>query len=215
MSETVKSRRFTAVIADDHGLTRDGIRSLLHATGMVDIVGEAGNGLETIAVIRRNRPNLAVIDLKMPHGNGAEIFIEVRRWSPETRVVLLTGLSTPALFRELVAAGIHGLFLKTGDPRQLSEALPKILSGQQILAEEVVSLIKASDAPSLTRRELQILQGVAGGETNAQIAARLGISPKTVDSHRTSLMAKLDVHSTAQLLNHALTHGLIASPEEL
>lgn len=200
----------TLVIADDHVLTRDGLRGLVASMGGFDIVGEAENGLEAISIIKQTQPDLAILDLKMPYTNGAEAYLEIRRWSPRTKVVILTGLSSPALFRELRDSGIDGLFLKTGGVGPLKEALLGILEGSKIIAADIEMLIsQADDMPALTRRELQILQGIARGETNAAIAGRLGISRKTVDSHRTSLMAKLDVHSTATLLARAIRDGLI------
>ena len=91
----------TLVIADDHVLTRDGLRGLVASMGGFDIVGEAENGLEAISIIKQTQPDLAILDLKMPYTNGAEAYLEIRRWSPRTKVVILTGLSSPALFREL------------------------------------------------------------------------------------------------------------------
>lgn len=181
---------------------------------LFEVVAEVEDGLAAISAIKRLQPDLAILDLKMPHTNGAEAFLEIRRWSPRTRVVILTGLSSPAMFRQLRDGGIDGLFLKTGHVGQLKDALPAVLAGQKTMSPEVEDLIARSDeSHGLTRRELQVLQGIARGETNAVIAERLGISPKTVDSHRTRLMAKLDVHSTATLLARALRDGLIENPD--
>lgn len=206
---TPSSEPITTVIADDHALMRNGIRSLLGAVHGLDIVAEAETGLEAISAIKRTRPRLAVLDIKMPFSNGAEAFIEIRRWSPDTRVVVLTGINTRGLLRELVDAGVHGLFLKHGDPSEMASAIPAILAGRTVIASNVQDLLRETAGTSLTRRELQVLQAVAGGDTNAAIAEKLNISPKTVDSHRTRLMAKLDVHSTASLVALAMREGLI------
>ena len=200
----------SVVIADDHALTRDGIRSLLQSLDGFEIVADVADGLAAISAVKQFKPDLAVLDLKMPHANGVEAFIEVRRWSPGTRVVVVTGLNSAAMFRELIDAGVDGLFLKAGDVSQLKQALPRILSGNPVIADEVAALVaQAAKTASLTRREFQVLQAIAHGKTNADIATQLGISPKTVDSHRTSLMAKLEVHSTASLLKRAMQDGLI------
>lgn len=202
--------RNSVVLADDHGLTRAGIRGLLAEIGGFEIVAEVGNGLEAISAIKRLQPDLAILDIKMPHSNGAEVFVEARRWSPGTRIVILTGISAAAMFRELVEAGVDGLFLKTGAARELAEALPRIMAGTPTIGAAAAALIRDSSASMrLTRRELQVLQAIARGESNPAIAARLGISPKTVDSHRTSLLAKLEVHSTAALVARALREGLL------
>jgi DNA-binding NarL/FixJ family response regulator len=146
----------------------------------------------------------------MPHSNGAEVYFEVRRWSPGTRVVVVTGLNTVRLFQELVAAGIDGLFLKTSSSEALRAALPRIAAGQKVIAGEVQAMLHRGDPKAaLTPRELQVLQALARGETNQMIGTRLGISPRTVDSHRTSLMAKLDVHATAALVAQAMRDGLL------
>ena len=205
--------RISTVIADDHALMRDGIRAMLRGIQGVEIVAEATNGLEVISAVKRTRPRLAVIDIKMPYANGAEAFIEVRRWSPGTRVIVLTGLGSRALFRELIDAGVHGLFLKHGDPAELVAAIPAVLNGRSVIAPSVEAMLRTTDSASLTKRELQILQAIAGGDTNGAIAEKLNISPKTVDTHRTNLMAKLNVHSTATLIVCALREGLIETPE--
>jgi len=101
---------------------RDGIRALLKNVPGIEVVAQATNGLEVVSTVKRTKPDLAVIDIKMPYANGAEAFVEIKRWSPATRAVIITGLSLRALFNELVDAGIHGLFLKHGDPAERSTA---------------------------------------------------------------------------------------------
>lgn len=183
---------------------------MLEATGRVEVVAEVADGLTAIAAIKRERPDLALLDLAMPHSNGIEVFAEARRWSPETRFVVFTGTATPGALAAMVGSGVHGVFLKTGDPAELTGALPRIMAGQQVIgrrAAEIVATMKA--AVALSARELQVIQAVARGATNAEIAAALGISAKTVDNHRTNLMRKLGVHSTAELVMAGVRLGIL------
>lgn len=200
----------TAIIADDHALVRSGIKDILGATERVTVVGEAENGLEAISLVRQHKPGLLMLDIAMPYAQGIEIFGEVRRWSPDTRIVVFTGLTAAGLLSELVAAGVDGLFMKRGDPAHLSEGINLILRGAKVISPEILELLEDKEAGvDLTARERQILSLVASGCSNKEIAERLGVSLKTVDNHRTNLMRKLDVHSVAELLSHALREGLL------
>lgn len=200
----------TAIIADDHAMLRDGIKQILGAAGTISIVGEAENGLEAISLVRQHKPDLLTLDIAMPYAQGIEIYGEVRRWSPDTRIVVFTGLTAVGLLSELVAAGVDGLFMKRGDPESLGKAIPLILRGGKVIAPEILELLEdREDGVELTARERQILSLVSTGCSNREIGERLGVSLKTVDNHRTNLMRKLDVHSVAELLSYALREGLL------
>ncbi len=182
----------------------------------MDVVGEAADGLQAIALVRQHKPTLLMLDIAMPYAQGIEIYTEVRRWSPETLVVVFTGLTSVRLLSELVTAGVDGLFMKRGDPQRLKESLPLILDGTKVVAPEILELLESnSSGGELTARERQILALVAAGNSNRDIAERLGVSPKTVDNHRTNLMRKLDVHSVAELLSYALKEGYLDSSAQL
>ena len=182
----------------------------------MDVVAEAADGLEAISLVRQHRPTLLTLDIAMPYAQGIEIYTEVRRWSPDTLVVVFTGLTSVRLLSELVSAGVDGLFMKRGDPDRLAESLPLILNGARIIAPEIVEFLKKDEASvELTTRERQILSLVATGSSNKEIADRLGVSFKTVDNHRTNLMRKLDVHSVAELLSYALREGYLDSSAQL
>ena len=206
----------TAIVADDHALLRAGIKDIIASLGSVTVVAEASDGLEAISLVRRHRPTLLTLDMAMPHAQGIEIYTEVRRWSPDTLVAVFTGLTSVRLLSELVTAGVDGLFMKRGDPQRLADGLPLILNGTKVIAPEILEFLEAN-APSgeLTDRERQILSLVASGNSNREIAERLGVSPKTVDNHRTNLMRKLDVHSVAELLNYALREGYLDAAEQI
>lgn len=200
----------TAVIADDHALVRAGIKEILGATGRVEVVAQAENGLEAISMVRQHKPDLLTLDIAMPYAQGIEIFGEVRRWSPDTRIVIFTGLTATGLLSELVAAGVDGLFMKRGDPAHLEDGIRLILRGAKVISPDVLELLEDKETNiELTDRERQILSLIATGCSNKEIAERLGVSLKTVDNHRTNLMRKLDVHSVAELLSYALREGLL------
>jgi len=206
----------TAIVADDHALLRDGIKGILLSIEGITIVAEAGDGLEAISLVRQHKPGLLTLDMAMPYAQGLEIYEEVRRWSPGTRIIVFTGLTSLGLLSELVTAGVDGLFAKRGDPDKLRESVPLILNGGKVIAPEIVTLLEEGTlASSLTARERQILSLVATGLQNKEIAARLGVSLKTVDNHRTNLMRKLDVHSVAELLSYALREGLLEGSDQL
>ncbi len=207
---------FTAIIADDHTMLRDGIRQILNDIDGVEVVGEARDGLQAISLVRQLRPNLLTLDIAMPYAQGIEIYGEVRRWSPETRIVVFTGMTSIGLLSELVSSGVDGLFMKRSEPKQLQNAIPLILRGGKVIAPEVIAILENHEGSSgLTTRERQILSLISSGASNREIADRLGVSVKTVDNHRTNLMRKLDVHSVAELLSYALREGLLDTSSEL
>ncbi|MGB1010374.1 MAG: LuxR C-terminal-related transcriptional regulator [Thiolinea sp.] len=210
----------TAIIADDHQIVRQGLRSALETPGLVNkagirIVAEAENGFEALAEVKVHQPDLLLLDISMPLAGGAEIVLDVQRWSPQTRIVILTGIHAPGLLAQLLEANVAGIFSKGADLAELYSKLPLILSGGRYIASSFEQTLQTQqDIPTLTGREHQILNMIVAGKTNKEIARQLVISPKTVDKHRTSLMDKLDVHSVAELLAYAFREGLI-DPDHL
>jgi DNA-binding NarL/FixJ family response regulator len=198
------------VIADDHALTVGGTRSAIETMHEFKVVGTAANGIEAIAQIKRLSPDCAVLDLVMPGASGLEVLLEARRWSPKTKIAVVTGSPSAKTLRRLIEAGAAGLFLKSGAVEELCQGLRDIVSGRMVVGAGVAHCIEQDAAnESLTRRETEILQCIARGLSNNGIAEHLGISAKTVDNHRTNLMRKLEVHSTATLLVRAMRDGLI------
>lgn len=212
--------RFTAIIADDHEIVRAGLRAALETPGVVDdppisVIAEAADGFETLAAAKQHRPDLLLLDLTMPLSGGAEIFNEIRRWSPETKVVVFSSVTAPGVLAQLIGAGVDGMFTKGGSNALLYEKLPLILRGGRFIAPDCLALIE--DAPpqiDLTPREQQTLQMVLRGRTTKEIAETQGISPRTAEKHRASLMAKLGVHSVAELMARALEDGLLEDAAE-
>lgn len=208
-------QRHYAIVADDHAIVRAGIRDALEKPGLVtadgiSVVEEAADGVAAIGAVRKHQPDLLMLDVQMPLAGGVETMIEVRRWSPDTKIVVLTGVSAVGIISSIVEAGVDGLFSKADDNSELYRRLPGILRGQRYIAESFVAILEtSSDAELLTGRERQILNLILSGQSNKEIALTLGISVKTVDKHRTSMMQKLDVHSVPQLMAYALREGLI------
>ncbi|MAW85900.1 MAG: DNA-binding response regulator [Phyllobacteriaceae bacterium] len=201
---------YTVLIADDHDLTVRGTESTIRDMIEFEIVGTATNGIQAIADIRRLRPHFAVLDLSMPGATGLEVLIESRRWSPQTRIVIVTGYTAPKVFRQLADAGADGILLKNGPAQDLCDALRRIAAGSKVFSRDAeAAMSRLNVTQGLSTREIEVLRCVARGMSNAQIGEHLGVSAKTVDSHRTSLMRKMGVHSTATLLVKAMREGMI------
>lgn len=202
--------RKRVLIADDHAFVSWGLAKALAASDEVEVVGTVTNGINAIVEIRKAKPDCAILDYNMPGANGLEVFLEAKRWSPGTRFVLLTGTASPATIRTLVEAGIHGVCLKDDTEGEVVEVVRQVCSGRTVIGASAQRLLKApSESVAVTDRELAVLQALARGHTNASAAESLGVSPKTVDSHRTSLMRKFAVNSTASLLLAAVRAGFL------
>ncbi len=206
--------QITVVVADDHEIVRSALSARLESEGSGEtsyrLVGEAKNGLEAIACIKAEQPDLVFLDISMPLASGLEIIHDLRRWSPHTKIIAFTGVTASGLLANVTATGVDALFSKATDLERVFEKLPLILRGGRFIDPELVELIEAgAQLPDLTARERQVLNMVVTGKSNKEIARLLNISPKTVDKHRTSFMQKLDVHSLAELMARAVKDGLI------
>ncbi|MEM7327562.1 MAG: response regulator transcription factor [Pseudomonadota bacterium] len=211
------SDTYTAVLADDHDIVRDGLRAALERSDLLElltlnIVAETSNGFETLAAVKEHQPDLLLLDLTMPLSGGAEVYTDVRRWSPHTKIVVYSSVTAPGVLSMLVSAGVDGMFAKGGSNKLLYQKLPLILRGGRFIAPECMAMIEGhEDVVSLTAREHQTLHLVLSGKTTKEIAATQGISPRTVEKHRASLMQKLEVSSVAELMAKALKDGLLDS----
>ncbi len=207
--------QFTAVIADDHLIVRSGLRTALKEPGFlevdgIEVVAEASNGLEAIEAVKTAKPDLLLLDISMPLATGAEILLDIKRWSPETKIVVFTAVTSPGLLSGLVEAGVDGLFSKASDNNELFAKLPLILRGSKHVESTLVELLSQSTPlPELTQRERQALNMIVAGKSNSEMAELMGISPKTAEKHRGNLMAKLQVTSVVELMSKALRDGLI------
>lgn len=200
----------SVLIADDHAMVRSGMVALVSAMDGLTVAGEAADGLEAIAQAKALRPGLMLLDISMPYANGVEVVAEVRTWSPETAIVVVTGLGSLVLVDELLEAGVAAVVSKQADADAVRAAITAALGGERYLSPDLAQRREtAGERPQLTERQLEILLLVARGHSNREIADLLGLSPKTIDVHRTNMMARLGVHSLAQLIGFALREGLI------
>jgi DNA-binding NarL/FixJ family response regulator len=202
------------LLADDHVIFRQGLRSLLEQAGMA-VIGEASDGHEALRIAQAQRPDVAVLDIAMPHLNGLETARRLRETMPQTRSVVLTMHTEDPYVLEALQAGVVGYVLKTQAAVDLVQAIREVLQGAIYLSPRVAHavvqayLTKADLPPDpLTSREREILQRIAEGQTTKEIAQRLGLSVKTVESHRLRMMRKLDIHETATLVRYAIRRGL-------
>lgn len=205
----------SAIVADDHAIVREGVINVLTGLGNVTIVSEADNGLSAIAEVKKHKPDLLVLDAAMPLAKGIEVYSEARRWSPNTRIVLFTGFTSLGLLADWLDAGVDGLLLKSCASSEIAAAFTAVLDGKQYVSNEVQKMLKSATAKKLTGRERQVLSLIATGNANSAIADNLHISPKTVEKHRASLMAKLGVHSISELMAYALREGLLDEHKQL
>ncbi|MGP8035073.1 MAG: response regulator [Steroidobacteraceae bacterium] len=203
------------VLADDHAIVRQGLRLLLEKE-QIEVIGEASNGLEAIEVIRESLPDVAVLDYEMPQLGGLGVLTEMPRISPKTRSIILTRHMEEPYAIEALRAGARGYVLKTQAGNDVVAAVQHVHRGEVYLSprisKAVVEAYLAGTDPqsvALTSRERQVLQLVGEGRSTKQIAALLGISAKTADSHRAKLMEKLDIHQVAGLVRYAIRSGLI------
>ena len=204
------------VIADDHALVRDAIRGVIQKISSTHVVSEASNGIEAIAAVRVHKPHLLVLDAAMPLARGVEVFAETRRWSPETRVVLVTGFTSTAILLDWLDAGVDGMVLKTCSTDIMLVAFETVLHGANYISDDITILLEGRPKPqSMTSREREVLSLLASGKNNPEIADQLSLSVKTVEKHRAGLMKKLGVHSIAELMVCALREGLLEEHKQL
>ena len=202
------------LLAEDHVLVRQGLRALLEQAGMV-VIGEASDGSETLCLARAHQPEIAVLDIAMPHLNGLETARRLREIVPRTKIIVLTMHHEEIYVLEALQAGVVGYVLKTQAAVDLVQAIHAALQGVIYLSPRVTNAVvqaylSSATLPSdpLTPREREIVQRIAEGQTTKEIAAHLGLSVKTVESHRINLMRKLGIHETATLVRYAIRRGL-------
>lgn len=212
------------VLADDHNLVRAGIRVLLEQMSGVEVVGEASDGREALALVLREKPDLALLDIGMPGLNGLEAAERIAREAPRTRLVMLSMHANEAYVAQALKLGVAGYLLKEACVGELPVLVDAVRRGDTYLSpkisRQVVEALRArmgtADSGGLTElltpRQREILQLVAEGKSTKEIAGLLSLSVKTVETHRGQIMDRLDIHDVAGLVRFAIRAGLIQTP---
>lgn len=202
------------VLADDHAIVRAGLRALLTGESDVSIVAEAVDGASALDAVRKHAPDVLLLDLSLPPPNGVDVTRTLRAEKSATRVLVLTMHAAPEFVRPALDAGAMGYVVKGAGLDDLVVALRAVARGERFVDAMAAAAMRAPPSADdaldqLTPREVEVLRRVASGETNREMAQALGLSPKTVDSHRTNLMRKLDVHDAQGLTRLAVRRGLV------
>lgn len=211
----------TIVLADDHHVVRQGLRALLKAEADFSVVGEAGDGLEALRLAEQLKPNVLVVDVMMPGLNGLEVCRQLHKHSPATHIVVLSMYSNEAYVLEALGNGASAYVLKDSSSADLVHAVREVAAGRRYLSpplsdraieayQEKAKAAALDKHETLTTREREVLQLSAEGRTSTEIAARLGISSRTAETHRSNLMHKLGLHTQAELIRYALRRGIIS-----
>jgi DNA-binding NarL/FixJ family response regulator len=217
-------KRITILLAEDHAIVREGLRSLLELRSEFEVVAEAENGRQAVELARKFRPNVVVMDIAMPLLNGFEATRQILLAAPDTRILVLSAHSDDEYVAHMAEVGASGYLAKQNSGQVLVHAVAEIASGRSYFSASIARRManaarrardqgeRGKPKRTLTPREAEVLQLVAEGAANKQIAAELSISTKTVEKHRQQLMDKLDIHDTAGLTRHAIATGAIESP---
>jgi len=213
------------LLADDHTVLRDSLRAFLTMYSDIEVVGEAADGLETLAQVQALRPDVVLLDMAMPNLGGLEVLRRIGKEWPQCKVLVLTQHEAPQVVLPALQAGAQGYLLKKASGSEVVQAVRSLARGESFLHPAIARLVieaavrgamePDSPASRLTGREQEVLALIAEGKTNAEIAQALHISQKTVDKHRASLMEKLNIHTRSGLIRYALENvgqdGILSS----
>jgi two-component system response regulator NreC len=213
------------LIADDHDVVRSGLRMLLRSSPSFSIVAEAADGEEAVRMAEKCKPDVAIMDISMPKLDGIEATKRIKQNLPKTRIVILSVHEDEEYVFQTLRAGASGYLLKTAGKKEIFDAIRSAAAGEQFFSPGISKVIiegfikrdkeqaqeENQTAPQqlLTKRELEVLQYIAEGYTNRQIAEKLFLSFRTVNTHRANIMQKLSIHDTAGLVRHAINLGIV------
>ncbi len=212
----------SVLIADDHEIVRFGISTYLSSSEDIEIVGEASTGEECIKLFQETHPDICILDIDMPDKTGIETAKEIRKFKENTKILILSMHISEDILREALEANINGYLLKNTEKADLLHGIRAIIKGQQVFSDPISNLMKESflnksnrsssyDHHQITDREQEILQLIVDGLTSKQIAEKLYISPRTVDTHRANLMEKLELNNIAELVRYAIQNNLVST----
>jgi DNA-binding NarL/FixJ family response regulator len=210
------------LVADDHAIVREGLKMVLQAERNIEVVGEAEDGRKAVDLVQKVRPDVVVMDIAMPNLNGLDATRQIRQRFPEVQVVILTMHENRAYYLQIAKAGAAGCVLKRSMGKELVEAIVAASRGESYLSPSIAATVledyrrlaarpTGDDGSPLTEREREILQLVAEGQTNREIADLLTLSIKTVQAHRANIMEKLGLHDRTELVKYAIREGIITS----
>jgi len=220
--------RIAVLLAEDHMIVREGLKKLLEAEDDIVVVGEAADGRKAVELTQKLHPAVIVMDIAMPHLNGLEATRQILKTDPGVKILILSAHSDDAYVESVTSLGAVGYLIKQTSAHFLSEAIREVHKGNTFFSPDVAKRFHKRHQESLNRkglpkdnaaqlsvREVEVLQLIAEGEANKQIAEALSISIKTVEKHRDHLMRKLDIHDTAGLTRYAIQKGIIESCVQL
>ena len=200
-------------IAEDHTIVRWALREALGKAEDIEVVGEAGTAAETLEMVKRERPDVLLLDISLPDRSGFDVLTEMRPLDTAPLVVVLTWHTEPSYAARAIAAGAHGYVSKAVEPQTLLDAIRSVSRGEQVIPPGVDQLLANGDghpASALTARESQVMEMLARGMTNREIAEHLEISIKTVDTHRGHVLKKLGLRNNSELTRFAVKHGYVS-----
>jgi len=213
------TRPIRVLVADDHMIVRTGIRHILESEPGFEVVGEAASGPDAVSLAAQLQPDVVVLDISMPGESGFQVAARLRSGLPEPRILILSMHDNAEYVLESVRAGAHGYLLKDTAATELRNAIRTVCRGESYFSPPIATRLRealrgehethAGTLAQLTGREREVLLGVARGKTNKEIAGELGISHRTVETHRESLMRKLQIRTVAELTRFALGAGII------
>ena len=208
------AKKITVLLVDDHSLVRRGFRRMLEDESDMEVVGEAGDGEESIKLAKKLHPKVVVMDCALPGMNGLQATRQIIEDSPDTAVLMLSMHSESTWVRQAIEAGAKGYVLKNALDLELGAAIRKVAAGETVFDPQVEqrSALKGERSAALTQRELEVLQMIVDGKSNKEIATELDLSANTVAVHRANIMSSLGIHKTAELVVYAIRAGLVNVP---
>lgn len=207
-------KKITVLLVDDHSLVRRGFRRMLEDEADMEVVGEAGNGEDSIKLAKELHPQVVVMDCALPGMNGLDATRKIIENSPNTAVLMLSMHTESTWVRQAIEAGAKGYVLKNAMDLELGAAIRKVAAGETVFDPQVEqkSVLKGERSAALTQRELEVLQMIVDGKSNKEIATALELSANTVAVHRANIMNSLGIHKTAELVVYAIRAGLVNVP---